>query len=139
MQSTIGAIRDRRYASAMELNRFSYDFHESSYRIYRWLRDPAPGYRNDDLDFLELSRDADVVDAIVDHQTYSSAKGTVFSTRCQAAHAAKRSGSSVTARKTRLGCSGSGAVVVRSNDRVRASNARSATCASRRARFEPRQ
>ena len=78
MQSTIGAIRDRRYASAMELNRFSYDFHESSYRIYRWLRDPAPGYRNDHLDFLELSRDADVVDAIVDHQTYSSAKGTVF-------------------------------------------------------------
>ena len=62
----------------MELNPFSYAFHENPYPIYRWLRDEAPVYRNDDLDFYALSRYADVFDAIVDHETFSSAQGTVL-------------------------------------------------------------
>jgi len=62
----------------MELNPFAYDFHENPYPIYAWLREHAPLYRNDALGFYALSRYADVHAAIVDSETYSSAKGTVL-------------------------------------------------------------
>ena len=62
----------------MELSPFSYEFHENPYPTYKWLRDHAPVYRNDELDFYALSRYRDVFDATVDHETYSSAKGTVL-------------------------------------------------------------
>ncbi|HEY8514608.1 MAG TPA: cytochrome P450 [Candidatus Binatia bacterium] len=60
----------------MELNPFSHEFHEDPYPTYRWLRDHAPLYRNDKLDFWALSRFRDVLDASHDWQTYSSAQGT---------------------------------------------------------------
>jgi cytochrome P450 len=47
----------------MELNPFSHEFHENPYPLYRWLRDHAPIYRNDALDFWALSRFQDVRDA----------------------------------------------------------------------------
>ena len=47
----------------MELNPFSYAFHEDPYPTYRWLRDHAPLYRNDALDFWALSRWSDVLAA----------------------------------------------------------------------------
>jgi cytochrome P450 len=62
----------------MELNPFSYAFHEDPYPTYRWLRDHAPVYRNGELDFYAISRFDDIVAASVDHETYSSAKGTVL-------------------------------------------------------------
>jgi cytochrome P450 len=62
----------------VELNPFSYAFHADPYPTYRWLRDHAPVYRNDALDFYALSRYADVLTASLDHGTYSSAKGTVL-------------------------------------------------------------
>jgi cytochrome P450 len=62
----------------MELNPFAYEFHEDPYPTYTWLRDNAPVYRNDALDFYALSRFADVFDALRDFDTYSSAKGTVL-------------------------------------------------------------
>jgi cytochrome P450 len=62
----------------MELNPFAYDFHENPYPTYAWLRDSAPLYRNDTLNFYALARYADVYQAIVDPETYSSAKGTVL-------------------------------------------------------------
>ena len=62
----------------MELNPFSYAFHENPYPTYKWLRDHAPVYRNDALDFYALSRYSDVVEASLDHRTYSSAKGTTL-------------------------------------------------------------
>jgi cytochrome P450 len=61
--------------AAVELNPFSYEFHEDPYPIYRWLRDHAPLYRNERLDFWALSRFADVMAAFVDWETYSSAEG----------------------------------------------------------------
>src|SRR5262249_61204653 len=61
---------------AMELNPFSWEFHEDPYPTYRWLRDHAPLYRNDALDFWALSRYRDVRDASLDWETYSSAQGT---------------------------------------------------------------
>jgi cytochrome P450 len=60
----------------MELNPFSYPFHEDPYPTYRWLREHAPLYRNEALGFFALSRFRDVVAASADWQTYSSAEGT---------------------------------------------------------------
>ncbi|MGH7786323.1 MAG: cytochrome P450 [Candidatus Binatia bacterium] len=62
----------------MELNPFSYEFHHDPYPLYRRLRDEAPVYRNDALNFFALSRWDDVLAASLDHETYSSAKGTVL-------------------------------------------------------------
>jgi cytochrome P450 len=62
----------------VELNPFSYAFHEDPYPTYRWLRDHAPLYRNDTLDFWALSRHRDVLDASLAWETYSSAEGTTL-------------------------------------------------------------
>ena len=62
----------------MELNPFSYGFQADPYPTYRWLRDHAPVYRNQALDFFALSRWDDVLAASLEHDTYSSAKGTVL-------------------------------------------------------------
>jgi len=62
----------------MELNPFSWAFHDDPYPTYRWLRAHAPVYRNDALDFWALSRFDDVLAASLDHETYSSARGTVL-------------------------------------------------------------
>lgn len=60
----------------MELNPFSYAFHDDPYPTYRWLRDNAPVYHNEAPGFYALSRYADVLAASIDHGTDSSAKGT---------------------------------------------------------------
>ncbi len=62
----------------MDLNPFSYEFHEDPYPTYRWLRDHAPLYRNEALDFWALSRHADVLAASLAWETYSSAEGTTL-------------------------------------------------------------
>jgi cytochrome P450 len=62
----------------VELNPFSYEFHEDPYPIYRRLRDEAPLYRNERLDFWALSRFRDVLPALVDWETYSSAEGIML-------------------------------------------------------------
>ena len=62
----------------MELNPFAWEFHENPYPTYRWLRDNAPLYRNDAMDFWALSRFRDVFDAFVDWQTYSSVGGLIL-------------------------------------------------------------
>lgn len=61
----------------MELNPFSYEFHEDPQPTYRWLREHAPLYRNETLNFWALSRYRDVLAAEQDWQTYSSAEGTM--------------------------------------------------------------
>ena len=48
------------------------------YDVWRRMRDEAPVYRNDDLDFYALTRFADVEAAHRDPQTFSSARGTVL-------------------------------------------------------------
>jgi len=62
----------------MELNPFAWEFHEDPYPTYRWLRDHAPLYRNDAMNFWALSRFRDVIGAFVDWQTYSSVGGLVL-------------------------------------------------------------
>jgi cytochrome P450 len=62
----------------MELNPFSWAFHDDPYPTYRWLRDEAPLYRNDTMRFWALSRFRDVMSAFVDWQTYSSVGALVL-------------------------------------------------------------
>jgi cytochrome P450 len=60
----------------IELDPFAHEFHEDPYPLYRRLRDEAPCYRNDKLDFYALSRYADVLEASQQPLLYSSAEGT---------------------------------------------------------------
>jgi cytochrome P450 len=62
----------------MELNPFDYAFHADPYPTYRWLRDNAPCYRNDELGFWALTRYADVVDASRDWETFTSTDGPMI-------------------------------------------------------------
>jgi cytochrome P450 len=62
----------------MEYDPYSYEIDEDPYPIYRQLRDEAPVYRNDRLDFYALSRYDDCLAAFLDWETYSSARGTVL-------------------------------------------------------------
>jgi len=54
---------------------FAYDTHEDPYPIYKQLRDAAPVYYNDELDFWALSRYEDVRNALIDHDTFCSGQG----------------------------------------------------------------
>jgi hypothetical protein len=54
---------------------YAYEIHEDPYPTYAAMRDAAPVYRNDDLDFWALSRHADVMSAFRDATRFSSAQG----------------------------------------------------------------
>ncbi|MEU4228666.1 cytochrome P450 [Nonomuraea sp. NPDC026600] len=54
---------------------YDYAVHEDPYPIYARLREEAPLYRNDELDFWAVSRHADVANAFRDHQRFSNANG----------------------------------------------------------------
>jgi cytochrome P450 len=54
---------------------YAYEIHADPYPTYARLRDEAPLYRNDELDFWALSRHADVVAAFVNSGRFSSANG----------------------------------------------------------------
>lgn len=58
------------------MNPFSHEFQADPYPTYRRLRDEAPCYRNDELDFYALSRYQDVLEASQQPVLYSSAQGT---------------------------------------------------------------
>jgi cytochrome P450 len=54
------------------------DIDADPHPVWRRMRDEAPLYRNERFDFWALSRFQDVLDASVDPETYSSARGTVL-------------------------------------------------------------
>jgi cytochrome P450 len=60
----------------VEYDPFSYEIDQDPYPVYRWMRDHAPAYRNERLDFWALTRFEDNLAAIVDSATYSSTWGT---------------------------------------------------------------
>jgi cytochrome P450 len=62
----------------MEFNPFSADFYDDPYDTYRWLRDEAPVYHNEQYGFWALSRYDDVVAAHRDWKTFSSAHGVTL-------------------------------------------------------------
>lgn len=57
---------------------YSYELDLDPYPVYRRMRDEAPVYYNPELDFYALTRFQDCLDAFLDWETYSSAKGTVL-------------------------------------------------------------
>ena len=59
----------------MEFNPLSPDFFDDPYDTYRWLRDDAPCYHNEQYGFWALSRFDDVVAAHRDWRTFSSTHG----------------------------------------------------------------
>jgi cytochrome P450 len=62
----------------MELNPFDHQFQSDPYPTYAWLRDHAPVYYNERLDFWALSRFDDVLAALHDTGTYTSTKGVAL-------------------------------------------------------------
>lgn len=61
--------------TALLLDPYSYDFHEDPYPYYRRLRDEAPLYRNDHLNFWALSRHTDVLQGFRNSTALSNAYG----------------------------------------------------------------
>jgi cytochrome P450 len=63
---------------AMEFDPYSDAFFDDPYDTYRWMRDEAPVYYSDRWDFYALTRNADVVAAHRDWETFSSAYGVTL-------------------------------------------------------------
>ncbi|UCE84944.1 MAG: cytochrome P450 [Deltaproteobacteria bacterium] len=57
---------------------YDYSIDADPYPVFRRLRDEAPIYYNERYGFWALSRFRDVLEASVDHETFSSARGTVI-------------------------------------------------------------
>jgi len=62
----------------MELDPFDYGFHRDPYPTYAWLREHAPVYHNERLDFWALSRFDDVLTGLHDPATYTSTGGVAI-------------------------------------------------------------
>ena len=59
----------------MQFDPFSEEYYENPYEIYRWLREEAPVYHNEELGFWAVSRYDDCVEAHRDVTTYTSTRG----------------------------------------------------------------
>ncbi|MBV8347664.1 MAG: cytochrome P450, partial [Mycolicibacterium sp.] len=57
------------------LNPYDYDFHDDPYPIYQRLRDEAPLYRNEELNFWALSRHRDVLQGFRNSTALSNSLG----------------------------------------------------------------
>jgi cytochrome P450 len=68
---------------------YDYAIHEDPYPTYARLREEAPLYRNDELDFWALSRHSDVLAAYGDTTRFSSANGVSLEPTATGPHASK--------------------------------------------------
>jgi cytochrome P450 len=57
---------------------YNVELNADPYTMFRRLREEAPLYYNPEHDFYALSRFADVDDGLVDHETFSSARGGIL-------------------------------------------------------------
>ena len=62
-------------------NPYAFAVHDDPYDSYRQLRDEAPAWWNDELQFWVLSRFADVQEGFRDHRTFSSMGGVALENR----------------------------------------------------------
>ncbi|ULP46922.1 cytochrome P450 [Mycolicibacter virginiensis] len=69
---TVTATDEARY------DPYDVDLNSDPYPMFRRLREEAPLYYNAEHDFYALSRFDDVNKALVDHQTFSSARGAIL-------------------------------------------------------------
>src|SRR5438552_13930907 len=67
---------------------YAYEIHEDPYPTYERLREEAPLYRNDELDFWALSRHGDVKTAFSDAR-FSSANGVSLEPSATGPHASR--------------------------------------------------
>jgi cytochrome P450 len=65
-------------AAELVYDPYDYTIDADPHPIWRRMRDEAPVYYNAEHDFYALSRFADVLEASIDHETYSSNRGTVL-------------------------------------------------------------
>jgi cytochrome P450 len=72
------ATEARDDGSPMEFNPYSDSFFDDPYDTYRWMRDEAPVYYSERWDFYALTRNADVVAAHRDWESFSSAYGVTL-------------------------------------------------------------
>lgn len=63
---------------AVYFDPYDVDINANPYPSFARLRDEAPLYYNEKYDFYALSRFADVNKALVDHETFSSARGAII-------------------------------------------------------------
>ena len=71
----------------MDFSPYDYQLHADPYPLYARLRDEAPLYRNDELDFWALSRHEDVVAVFRDPARFSSANGVSIEPSAWGSHA----------------------------------------------------
>lgn len=64
--------------SDVHFDPYDVDLIADPYPMFARLRDEAPLYYNAEYDFFALSRHADVTKALVDHTTFSSARGAIL-------------------------------------------------------------
>ena len=64
--------------SAVRFDPYDVELIADPYPMFARLRDEAPLYYNAEYDFFALSRFADVNKAVIDHGTYSSARGVIL-------------------------------------------------------------
>ena len=69
---TVSATSDLYY------NPYNVELNADPYPMFRRLPEQAPLYHNDEHNFYALSRFADVDGALVDHHTFSSARGAIL-------------------------------------------------------------
>jgi cytochrome P450 len=62
----------------VEYNPFARDTQTNPYPVYRWLRDEAPVYHNEEIGFWALSRFDDVLNAHLDPGTFVSGHGVTI-------------------------------------------------------------
>ena len=72
---------------ALVYDPYAYEIHEDPYPTYARLRDEAPLYRNDELDFWALSRHADVIAGFRDSERFSNAHGVSLDPAASGPHA----------------------------------------------------
>jgi cytochrome P450 len=65
-------------AAELVYDPYDYTIDADPHPIWRRMRDEAPVYYNAEHNFYALSRFADVLEASIDHETYSSNRGTVL-------------------------------------------------------------
>jgi len=65
-------------AADIDYDPIDHEIDANAHAVWRRMRDEAPLYRNDEYDFWAPSRYDDVLPAMLDTETYSSASGTTI-------------------------------------------------------------
>jgi cytochrome P450 len=82
---------DENEVAARGYDPFDYQVHDNPYPFYKWMREHAPLYRNEERDFWALSRHADIKDALRNPRRFSNVNGISLEPELWGPHAVKTS------------------------------------------------